>query len=55
MATYNLGHSKESPRTKDITQPVLASANSPPQVIVHDRIDEKTDEGEPWISESMNL
>ena len=51
MATYNLGHSKESPRTKAITAPILSQiieVNPPaPHVVVHDRIDEKTDEGEP--------
>ena len=48
MATYNLGHSKESPRTKAITAPILSLVNPPPpHVDVHDRIDEKTDEGEP--------
>lgn len=46
MATYNMSHSKDSPRTKEITQPILAHANSP-QAFAHDRIDEKTDEGEP--------
>ena len=46
MATYNLAHSKETPRNKEIKESIINRETNHVLILENDRIEEKTDEGE---------